>query len=133
MGTASIPEPSADPNSVAPYNTAGCSVLPAATAHTAHTAWVDGNPQETGFTTAWPPNKLTLNTSNGVDLDVMNYLVSKNLPIYGAITARSDHPGGVNALFADGGVRFVKTGVNGNTWRALGTPSGSEAVGSDAY
>jgi len=125
-----VPPPNVDPNSVAPYSSAGCAASPPATAHT---AWVDGNPQETGFTTAWPPNKLTLNATIQVDLDVMNYLVSKNLPIYGAITSRSYHPGGVNALFADGSVHFVKSTIDGNTWRALGSVQGGEVVSADAY
>jgi prepilin-type N-terminal cleavage/methylation domain-containing protein/prepilin-type processing-associated H-X9-DG protein len=130
MTPTTIPPPESDPNSVAPYNSAGCGATPPATAHA---AWVDGNPQETGFTTAWPPNKLTLNVAARTDLDVMNFLVSKNQPIFGALTARSYHPGGINVLFADGGVRFVKSTVNGNTWRALGTVSGAEAVSADAY
>jgi prepilin-type N-terminal cleavage/methylation domain-containing protein/prepilin-type processing-associated H-X9-DG protein len=130
MSPTSVPAPTADPYSVAPYNSAGCAAIPPATAHT---AWVDGNPQETGFTTAWPPNRSTPNGTIGVDLDVLNFLISNNQPLYGALTARSYHPGGVNALFADGGVRFVKSTINGQTWRALGTVSGGEVVSSDSY
>jgi prepilin-type N-terminal cleavage/methylation domain-containing protein/prepilin-type processing-associated H-X9-DG protein len=129
MTPTTVPTPDLDPYSVAPYNSAGCATIPAATAHT---AWVDGNPQETGFTTAWPPNKRLFNTSNWVDLDVMNFLISKNLPIFGALTARSYHAGGVNSLFADGGVRFVKSTINGFTWRSLGTVSGGEVISSDS-
>ena len=47
--------------------------------------------------------------------------------------ARSRHPGGVNALFADGSVRFIKNSINVWTWRALGTTRGNEIVSSDAY
>jgi prepilin-type N-terminal cleavage/methylation domain-containing protein/prepilin-type processing-associated H-X9-DG protein len=43
--------------------------------------------------------------------------------------ARSRHPGGVNALLADGSVRFVRDSIPLGTWQALGTRSGSEVVG----
>ena len=32
------------------------------------------------------------------------------------VTAFSNHPGGVNALMADGSVRFIKTAINMQTW-----------------
>ena len=45
----------------------------------------------------------------------------------------SHHPGGVNVLFGDGSVKFVKDSVNLQTWRALGTRAGGEVVSSDSY
>jgi hypothetical protein len=39
----------------------------------------------------------------------------------------------VNALLGDGSVRFVKTTINGVSWRALGTVGGGEVVSADAY
>ena len=50
-----------------------------------------------------------------------------------AITATSNHPGGVNIVFADGSVKFVKDSVNIQTWWAIGTRAGKEIVGSDAF
>ena len=50
-----------------------------------------------------------------------------------ATTANSRHPGGVNVTFADGSVRFIKTTVNLQTWRAIGTRNGGEVVSSDSY
>jgi prepilin-type N-terminal cleavage/methylation domain-containing protein/prepilin-type processing-associated H-X9-DG protein len=47
--------------------------------------------------------------------------------------ARSNHPGGVNALFCDGHVAFVKNTVNIVPWRALATRNGGEVVSSDAF
>jgi prepilin-type processing-associated H-X9-DG protein len=41
--------------------------------------------------------------------------------------ASSMHPGGVNVLFMDGSVRFVKTGVGWQPWYAIATPDGNEA------
>jgi prepilin-type processing-associated H-X9-DG protein len=42
--------------------------------------------------------------------------------------ARSRHPGGVNACFADGGVRFISEAIERTTWRALWTRMGGEAA-----
>ena len=49
------------------------------------------------------------------------------------IAASSNHPGGVNVLFMDGSVRFVKSTVNYVTWYAIATPDGGEVVSSDSY
>jgi prepilin-type processing-associated H-X9-DG protein/prepilin-type N-terminal cleavage/methylation domain-containing protein len=130
--TAPLPSPYTDPLTVAAeYTTvAGCNAVPAGQGHT---AWVDGNSQETGMTTAFPPNKPAINPTNRADLDILTVLISKNQPLYGAITARSYHPGGVNALFADGSVRFAKSSIDGATWRALGTVAGGEVISGDSY
>ncbi len=48
------------------------------------------------------------------------------------IAASSNHAGGVNVLFLDGTVRFVKDTVAYNTWLALGTVNGGEIVSSDS-
>jgi prepilin-type N-terminal cleavage/methylation domain-containing protein/prepilin-type processing-associated H-X9-DG protein len=47
--------------------------------------------------------------------------------------ARSNHPGGVNVLFCDGHIAFVKEAINPITWRAMGTRAGGEVVSADAY
>ncbi len=52
---------------------------------------------------------------------------------YGFFTARSYHPGGVNVLFADGSVRFVKDSVAQLTWYALGTRANNEVVDQNSY
>ena len=39
----------------------------------------------------------------------------------------------VNALFADGSVKWVKNTVDGLTWRALHSVAGGEVVSSDSY
>ena len=49
------------------------------------------------------------------------------------LPASSYHPGGVNVLFADGSVRFVKDSVNIKTWWAAGTKDYGETVSSDSY
>jgi prepilin-type processing-associated H-X9-DG protein len=50
-----------------------------------------------------------------------------------AAASRSWHSGGVNVLFADGSVKFIKNSINPQTWWALGTKSGGEVISSDAY
>ncbi len=49
------------------------------------------------------------------------------------IAAASYHPGGVNVLFGDGSVRFVKSSVGYNIWYALGSRAGGELLSSDSY
>ena len=49
--------------------------------------------------------------------------------VYGA---SSNHPGGVNVLFADGSVRFVKDGIDRMVWWSLGTKAGGEVVSADS-
>ena len=46
----------------------------------------------------------------------------------GIFTARSYHPGGVNAAMADGSVRWFASGIDHRVWRSLGTRSGAELL-----
>ena len=45
----------------------------------------------------------------------------------------SYHPGGVNLLFGDGSVRFIKDSVALSVWRALSTRNGGEIVSGSDY
>jgi prepilin-type N-terminal cleavage/methylation domain-containing protein/prepilin-type processing-associated H-X9-DG protein len=45
---------------------------------------------------------------------------------YAHKTARSRHSGGVNAVFGDGSVHFIRDSVSVATWRALGTINGGD-------
>jgi prepilin-type N-terminal cleavage/methylation domain-containing protein/prepilin-type processing-associated H-X9-DG protein len=49
------------------------------------------------------------------------------------IGASSLHPGGVNLLFCDGSVRFVKTSVNLGVWHGLGSINLGEVISADSY
>jgi prepilin-type N-terminal cleavage/methylation domain-containing protein/prepilin-type processing-associated H-X9-DG protein len=49
------------------------------------------------------------------------------------VASRSYHPGGVNSLFGDGSVKFIKDSISIPTWRALSTPNGGEVVSADSY
>ncbi len=125
----SIPSPSSDPYTAVPEYRSGACTLET----DAHAEWVDGQALETGFTTAWPPNKATLEGSTNVDVDLVGVGEKSGGPTYAAITARSYHPGGVNAMFGDGSVRFVKSTITGVTWRALGSVRSGEVISSDSY
>jgi prepilin-type N-terminal cleavage/methylation domain-containing protein/prepilin-type processing-associated H-X9-DG protein len=64
----------------------------------------------------------------------------QNLPCWVAgregetyVASRSRHSGGVNSLFADGSVRFVKNSINPWTWVGLGSIAGGEVISSDQY
>jgi prepilin-type N-terminal cleavage/methylation domain-containing protein/prepilin-type processing-associated H-X9-DG protein len=45
----------------------------------------------------------------------------------------SHHPGGVNFLFGDGSVRFIKDQISPKVYQALATRSGGEVVSADSY
>jgi len=49
------------------------------------------------------------------------------------VAASSRHPGGVNCLFGDGSVKFIKSSVNFKAWYALATPGSGEVISADSY
>jgi prepilin-type N-terminal cleavage/methylation domain-containing protein/prepilin-type processing-associated H-X9-DG protein len=49
-----------------------------------------------------------------------------------AYAASSRHPGGVNVLFCDGSVKFIKSTINFAAWNAIGTRANSEVVSADS-
>jgi len=73
-----------------------------------------------GYTHIMPPNKPACHFSDGSS----KYIT--------AIGASSYHPGGVNMLFLDGSVRFVKTTVNYQAYYAIATIAGGEVVSADS-
>jgi prepilin-type N-terminal cleavage/methylation domain-containing protein/prepilin-type processing-associated H-X9-DG protein len=48
------------------------------------------------------------------------------------IAAGSNHPGGVNVLFMDGSVRFIKSTISYQAWHAIGSKDGGEVISSDS-
>jgi len=129
---------------------AAASVLDASSAYaavlasldTCNTAWATGNRQylsDKGFRWAVGSEGFT----------IFNTIVTPNSKTYAwsvckwgtsnaaqqAEHTRADsyHPGGVNALFADGSVRFIKDSINVITWMALGTRAGGEVISADSY
>ena len=78
--------------------------------------------------THYGPINSTLLTPNSKNADCCAY------PAETAMFAmRSRHSGGVNALFADGSVKFMKDSVNQLTWWSLGSRAGGEVISADAY
>jgi prepilin-type N-terminal cleavage/methylation domain-containing protein/prepilin-type processing-associated H-X9-DG protein len=49
------------------------------------------------------------------------------------LPASSNHPGGVNVLFCDGSIKFIKNTISYPTWWALGTKANGEVISSDSY
>jgi prepilin-type N-terminal cleavage/methylation domain-containing protein/prepilin-type processing-associated H-X9-DG protein len=92
------------------------------------------SPPYSGLTFGLPPNS---SPTSGPANVVHNYGgptdPNDGAPAVVEMTARSHHPGGVDALFLDGSVRFVKSSVAWTTWRALGSVAGGEVVSSDSY
>ncbi len=112
--------------------TAGCK-LATGTPGGGHTHWSNGDSFYDGMTTALPPNTVARAGTPAVDSDMSSEDEDDGGPTFAAITARSYHPGGVNVLFGDGSVRFIKNAINWQTWRALGTIGGAEIVDGNAY
>jgi prepilin-type processing-associated H-X9-DG protein/prepilin-type N-terminal cleavage/methylation domain-containing protein len=78
--------------------------------------WIDGHYGNTLYNHFYTPNPDQWDCGNG----------SHNK---GLSTARSYHPGGVNVLFCDGGVRFVSDSVELATWRGMATRGQREVLG----
>jgi prepilin-type N-terminal cleavage/methylation domain-containing protein/prepilin-type processing-associated H-X9-DG protein len=47
---------------------------------------------------------------------------------FGWRAARSQHPGGVNMLLADGSVQFIFDGIDPTVWHAMSTRNGNETI-----
>ncbi len=98
-----------------------------------HVEWVDGKANHTGFTTTFAPNTRVECTNGALKYDVdwvnQRESTSATIPTYAAITARSHHPGMVNAALMDGSVRTVTDEIDIVIWRALSTRAGEEIVG----
>ncbi|WP_165226994.1 DUF1559 domain-containing protein [Aquisphaera insulae] len=99
--------------------------------------WVNGLYIHTGISTTFPPNTVVGYQTGGQNYDIGFTTSRLGLTTTGrtyvVFLAKSYHPGGVNTLFMDGSVRFVKSSVAINTWRALGTRAGGEVVSADSF
>ncbi|MFO0949715.1 MAG: DUF1559 domain-containing protein [Isosphaeraceae bacterium] len=88
-------------------------------------SWVMGEMCCTQYNHVAPPNKATC-----AGLGFANNSMA-NMPMQ--VPPSSRHPGGVNTLFGDGSVKFIKDTVSLQTYRAVGTRNGGEAVSADSY
>jgi len=90
-----------------------------------HTEWVDGRSHQSGFTAVFPPNTEVPVKVNGIiyDVDWTNLQEGKSDTVvtYAAVTARSYHPGVVNALMMDGSVKAYDNSTDRTVWQSLAT------------
>lgn len=110
-------DPVNDPNNFAPLipslvNTCNAAAM---TTNVTGLQYYRGNPHCIMYTHTLPPNYK--------GRDCMSLLADQF-----HLASRSNHPGGVNTVFADGSVRFIKDSIRQEVWQALGTRSGNEVV-----
>jgi prepilin-type N-terminal cleavage/methylation domain-containing protein/prepilin-type processing-associated H-X9-DG protein len=105
------------------------------TSYRGYTWWGDASCFETWLA----PNSPLPDVTQGYCTTLFPLIMLPNPPCTNTTTqgptyaARSRHPGGINTVFCDGSVRFVKNTINLFTWRALSTSQGGEVISSDAY
>jgi prepilin-type N-terminal cleavage/methylation domain-containing protein/prepilin-type processing-associated H-X9-DG protein len=78
-----------------------------------------------------PETASTLNPTGWVDGWIFD--PAANARELGQFGFRSQHPGGVNFLFGDGSVRFIKNTIALQVYWALGTKDGNETVSASDY
>ena len=87
-------------------------------------SWANGEYRCTLYNHYWRPNT--------PEVDCISALVvgdiSARYAAYGWRSARSNHPGGVNGLLADGSVGFYSDSTDLRVWQALATCAGNEPV-----
>jgi prepilin-type N-terminal cleavage/methylation domain-containing protein/prepilin-type processing-associated H-X9-DG protein len=116
---------------------AACKGLPATTHATTAAAFgahwllsLDYATANNAYSHVMPPNGISCTGAQTATSSISN-------PQWGgigaAITATSNHPGGVNVGFCDGSVKFVRDSVDITTWWGLGTRNGRELISADAY
>jgi prepilin-type processing-associated H-X9-DG protein len=96
--------------------------------------WHLGDAGRGGFYTHTnPPNTRSCFSSESGNASSAVYPLPYDQDPDNLIGSSSNHPGGVNVLFMDGSVRFVKSTVNYQTWIAIGTKDQGEVVSNDAF
>jgi prepilin-type processing-associated H-X9-DG protein len=88
--------------------------------------WLYGAPGHSMYNHMRTPNDPNVDCRGGIPhsnkTDALWRVLSLN------VTAHSRHPGGVNALFCDGHVKFISNNIALAIWQALGTRSGQEPI-----
>jgi Protein of unknown function (DUF1559). len=86
-------------------------------------SWVNGEYRTTLYNHARPPNAEAFDCLAAL---MSTTDLSRMYAGYGWRTARSRHPGGVNAAAADGSVHFLSDDIDPVIWQGLSTRSGGE-------
>ncbi|WP_435008667.1 DUF1559 domain-containing protein [Tundrisphaera lichenicola] len=93
--------------------------------------WLYGAPGHSMYNHRRPPNDKRYDCRGGLPHSDKSAADWQNLSLN--VTSRSRHPGGVNSLFCDGHVQFLKDSINVLTWQALGSRNGGEVASADSY
>ena len=89
-------------------------------------SWVDGTYTYGLYDHHYTPNSTSLDC-----ITVLHDAQGNNLALsMGWKAARSLHPGGVNVLFGDGSVHFMKNSIDARAWAGTGTRAGGEVISS---
>jgi prepilin-type N-terminal cleavage/methylation domain-containing protein/prepilin-type processing-associated H-X9-DG protein len=86
---------------------------------------------DTSYGVSGQPNNKYRPDNEGVDWPTTNVTGGNNAGANDELS--SFHPGGVNCLFGDGSVHFIRDTINIVTLRSLVTLKGGEVVSADAY
>jgi prepilin-type N-terminal cleavage/methylation domain-containing protein/prepilin-type processing-associated H-X9-DG protein len=92
-------------------------------------AWAVGGLTFTVYNHVGPPNASSCSGMMGMMMGGKTAMVDLSYQS----PPSSNHPGGVNVLFGDGSVHFVKQTVSMLTWRALSTRDGGEVVSGSEF
>jgi prepilin-type processing-associated H-X9-DG protein len=87
-------------------------------------SWANGEYRSAMFNHFRPPNSSELDCMSAKLIAPL----SERYAAYGWRSARSMHPGGVNAARVDGSVRFYAEEIDPALWRALATRHGEEVL-----
>jgi prepilin-type N-terminal cleavage/methylation domain-containing protein/prepilin-type processing-associated H-X9-DG protein len=98
------------------------------------------------YTTRFPPNSFKDIYRGPNTADVLSQAVlcvsepGQQLPCIAGgsdaavyVGSKSRHPGGINSLFGDGSVRFVKDSLPATLWKSLNTIGSGEIISADAF
>jgi prepilin-type N-terminal cleavage/methylation domain-containing protein/prepilin-type processing-associated H-X9-DG protein len=111
-----------------------CLSLPSSTTQfqaTKGVRWNYGAPGHSMYNHRRPPNDKRADCRGGLPHSIRSDPLWSYLSLN--IAPRSRHSGGVNSLFADGHVQFMKDSINVITWQAIGSCNGGEVVSADSF
>ena len=93
--------------------------------------WLYGAPGHSMYNHRRPPNDRRYDCRGGLPHSNQSAADWRNLSLN--ITSRSNHPGGVQSLFCDGHVQFIKDTIHVTIWQGIGSRDGGEVLSDDAF